>query len=98
MDVHAVACRRETKLVSFAEGLCGLHSPAGHPQRKRIDVVIAARLSGISDLAHRSAAEFAAPYDECVVQQTALLQIPNQRCGGLINFTSNLIEWLAEVC
>ena len=89
---------RETEFVGFADGLPGLYPSARHTQSKRIDVVITAGLAGISDLAHRSATEFPAPYDECMVQQTALFEIANQRCGGLVHFASHLIERPTEVC
>ena len=74
-----------------------LHAAAGHPQREGVDVVIAADLVRIADLAHRRAPEFAAPDDQRVVQQSALLQVADQRGRGLVDFASYLIERLAEV-
>jgi hypothetical protein len=74
-----------------------LHPSAGHPQSKRIDVVIAARFAGIADLAHRSATKLTAPHHKRVVQQTALLQVADQRRSGLVNLARHLIERLAEV-
>src|SRR4029077_19084634 len=63
----------------------GLDAAAGHPDRKRTWMVIAAVIVG-RQLALRvdGPAEFARPNDECVVYQAVLLQVLNQPGVGLV--------------
>ena len=76
-----VACRSRTwttsstalvaELVGGAVGHAPLDAAAGHPEREAEDVVVAA-----GPLAHRRAAELAAPEDQRVVEHPALLRGP----------------------
>ena len=63
----------------------GFYAAAGHPDGKAAGVVVAAIvLFGEGTLAIVCAAEFAAPDDEGLVEQTALFEIEYERGGGLV--------------
>src|SRR5262249_45262722 len=80
-----------------SDRLARTDSSSGHEDRKCLDMVVAADFSRLTNLAHRSAAEFPAPNHECAVKQPTLLQVADQRHGGLIDFFAGLIERLADV-
>ena len=67
------------EFVGLAVNDAALDAAACHEEGKGIDVVIPT-----CSLAHGSASEFAAPDDEGVFEHSALQQILNQGCGGLI--------------
>ena len=66
---------------SRAVAQAGLHAAAGHPEREGVRMMVAAPLLGLLDLAlqKRRAPKFAAPNDERVVEQSALLEVAHQR-------------------
>ena len=76
MDVDLVLDRMHAELVGRADDLAPLHAAAGQPHREAVRVVIAA----VTLLAHRRSTEFAPPDDECFVEQSPLLQVPQK--GG----------------
>src|SRR6185437_841400 len=67
------------KVVGFAQDRTALDAAAGKPHRKTARVMIAAVI-GVCKmaLAVNRAAELAAPYDERVIQQTALFQVSDE--------------------
>src|SRR5439155_16608800 len=76
---HAV-----TKLIRLADRNPRLDSSAGRPDGERVGMVIAPGvLAGI--LVYRSAAELTAPEDDGVVEQTALLEVLDQRGRCLVD-------------
>src|SRR5262245_49281568 len=95
VDVDAVLGGTEAEFVGGAESDAGLDAAAGQPHGKGLDVVIPA--DGFAALAHGRAAELAAPDDERVVEEAALLQIAHERGTGLIHFARYLLESAAEI-
>src|SRR5262249_8318055 len=74
VDVDAVLDRAEAQLVRSADDLTGFHAAAGEPHGKAVGVVVAA----VGALAHRRAAELAAPDDQRFIKQAAPLQVAEQ--------------------
>src|SRR5205085_7097427 len=87
VDVDAVLHGAEAQLVGGAHGDTRLGAAAGQEHRKRLDVVIAADVH--APLAHRCAAELAAPDHQGVFQQAALLQVANEGGGRLVDLPAN---------
>ena len=74
MHVHAIANRVRAEFVRLAVDVPSFHAAPGEPHAERGRVVVAAVLPfGI-----RRATELAAPNDERVVQQAALLEVGQQ--------------------
>ena len=71
------------------------NAAAGQPHRVAVDVMVAA--DQLARLAHRRAAELAAPDHERVFQQPALLEIGHQRRRRPVDFAAALVERLAQV-
>src|SRR5438552_3198042 len=71
MDMHTVLDSVVAELVGGAVDESGLHTGAGHPDGVAVRVVIAA----VCALCPGSAAEFTAPDDERLLQQSARLQV-----------------------
>ena len=65
------------EFVGLADADAALDAAAGHPHREAVGVVVAAGALGV--FGGRLAAELAAPDDERLVEQPALLQILEQR-------------------
>jgi len=73
------------ELVGLAIAHATLNSTAGEPDGKASRVMIASVIFGRQfPLAVNSSSKLAAPHDERVVEQSALLEVENQRGGGLI--------------
>ena len=51
----------------------------------------------LAHLAHRGAAEFAAPDDEGVVEQAALFEVEDQGGAGLVDVLADFVEVVVEV-
>ena len=64
-----------------AEGDARLDAAAGQPHREGVGMMVAAVVAALD---HRRAAELAAPDDERVVEQAALLQVLDERRAGLV--------------
>ena len=81
VDVNFVLDGVEAELVAPAVTHAGLHTAARHPQRECVGMMIAAPLLRLLNLAlqKRRAPKFAAPNDERVVEQSALLEVAHQR-------------------
>ena len=75
------------KLVGLAERDARLDAAAGQPHREGVGVVVAAVVAALD---HRRAAELAAPDDQRVVEQAALLQVLDQRGAGLVGVAAVL--------
>src|SRR5207247_5135215 len=65
------------------------HAAARQPHGETIRMMIAAIVTA---LYHRRAAKFAAPDDERVIQQAALLQVANERGAGPVGVLAVLLE------
>ena len=71
----------EAELVGLAEGDARLDAAAGQPHGEGVGVMVAAVVAALD---HRRAAELAAPDDQRVVEQAALLEVLDQRGAGLV--------------
>ena len=70
------------ELVGFADADAALDAAAGHPHGEAEGVVVAARARGI--LGHRLPAELAAPDDQRLIEQAALLEVLDQAGDRLV--------------
>src|SRR5215204_2704319 len=88
---------RDTKadLIGCAMHIAALQAAARQPHGEAINVVIAP--NGGPILAEWSAAEFAPPNHERIVEQAALLEVQHQSGAGLIGFAAKLGERLVEI-
>src|SRR5438270_13824962 len=90
VDVDAVFDRVHAQLVGGAVHQAALHSAAGEEHGKARVMVIAAGLGTLFQLGVRSAAKLASPDDERVIEQTALLQVGEQRRRRLVGVLAQL--------
>ena len=93
VDVNFVFGDAESKFVGGTVGESALHTSTRHPDAEAFLVVVASgwRLgtgAGTVFLHHRRAAEFAAPDDEGVVEESPLFQVGEQTGAGLVDFLS----------
>ena len=80
VHVHAVGGEIVAVGVALAVGEARADAAAGHPDRETAGVMVAAEVVVREfALAIIRAAEFAAPHHQCLFQQTATIQITNQR-------------------
>jgi hypothetical protein len=91
--VDAILHRLEAEVVGGAVDLPPFHAAAGQPRGEAVVVVVAAvHLAGVGallrQLDRRRAAELAAPDDERLVEQAALLEVDEQRADRLIALRS----------
>src|SRR5262249_27051733 len=93
VDVDAVLDGTEAELVRRPVGHAALDAAAGHPHREAPVVVVAA----VAALAGRGAAELAAPDDERVVEQAALLQVGEQCGHGPVDVAAEVARRLVVV-
>ena len=84
-------------VVGRAVDVARLHAAAGQPPGKRLAEVVAALGVGRVALAERRAAELAAPDDERVVEQSALLEILHQRGRRGVGVPALLRELREEI-
>ena len=84
VDVHRVLLGVVAELVGGAVGDPALHAASGHPHGEGVGMVISPKgLAG--NLGDRRATKLASPDDERVVEQPALLEVGQKRCGGSIS-------------
>ena len=81
-DVNRILGCVIPQFIRIAVRCSGIDAAACHPHGEALDVMIAADSTLIMN--HRCATKFAAPDDQCFVQQAALLQIIQQSRNGLI--------------
>ena len=103
-----VACRSCTstgslddvvaEVVGLADGHARLDAAAGQPHRERARMVVAAQeVRAVARLVHRRAPELAAPDDQRVVEQAALLQVGEQRVDRLVGLLAQARQLLDDV-
>src|SRR3984957_4557431 len=86
VDVHGIFEDVIGKVISLTDAQASLDPAAGHPNGEAARVMVAAVVRGAElALAIHGAAKFAGPYDECVIQHAALLEIEHQSGRGLID-------------
>ncbi len=81
VHVHLVDGGFEAELVGFPVRHASLHSATSHPHRKSMMVMI----TTILIFRGWGPAKFTTPDDQRVVQQSALLEVRNQGCDGLVD-------------
>src|SRR3954454_23931686 len=97
MHVHGIAHNVIAELVGLAIDRAALDAAAGHPDGETARVMIAAEAVGLDfALAVRGAPEFAAPDDQRVVEQPALLEVGDERLAGLIDFLALVRQALGQ--
>src|SRR5438046_6013113 len=87
VHVNLVLDRLETEFVRRAINRAAFHSPAGEPHAESVRIVVAAhlRLARVVQFDRRSASEFAAENDQCVLEHAALFEGPQQGADGLVD-------------
>ena len=84
--VDDVPDRRIAEFIGFPIGHATPDAAPGHPHREALHVVIAA--STALALEHGCAPEFASPYNQGLLEHSALLEISQQGPGGLVGETA----------
>ena len=86
VDVHAVLRRLEAEVVGLAVAHAAARAAAGQEHAETVRVVVAT----VAVLAHRRAPELAAPHDQRVFEQAALLQVAEQGGDGAVNVLAEI--------
>src|SRR6185312_7819947 len=94
MDVDLVLDDVEAEVVAFADRNAGLDAAPRHPHREGVRVMVA---TVVTALDHRRTAEFPAPDHERAVQHSALLEVLNQRGGGLVGIDAIFLDVVDKV-
>lgn len=94
-DVGGVFDGSEAEVIGFAESCALFEAASCKPHCEGVDVMIAA--GGFANFAHRRPSEFTAPDDNCVFEQSSLLQVANQCGAGLIDIPGFFGEMFFEV-
>src|SRR5436190_12668762 len=84
----------EAEFVACAQREPRLHTAASQPHREGIRMMIAAVVAALD---HWRAAKFAAPDDQRLIEQTALLEVFEQRRARLIRIKAILLEIFDQV-
>ena len=93
IEMHGIVGDVVAKIIGGTVGDAGLDAGAGDPHAEIARVMIApVILARELALAIHRATEFTAEDHECVIQQTALLQIFHQRSSGLISVHALVLD------
>ena len=92
MNGDVILGDRVTKLVRRAPAGTTLDTGTSHPDREGLNVVIPA-----TALRHRGAPELSPPDNEGVLQKPTLLEVLDERCGGLVNMTGDGVDCALDV-
>src|SRR5207253_6212894 len=97
--MNRVFCDVVTKFIGLAVGDPRFYAAAPHPHRERMRVMVAPNKVLIfrAVFVHWRAAKFAAPNDQRLVQQTALLQILKQGGASLIGLFALVLQAAANI-
>ena len=78
VNVDAVFGHVHAQIIGCTIADAAFDTGAGHPDRKRVGMMVPSPSRSIVQVAlnERCPAKFAAPNDQCVFEQTSLLQIP----------------------
>src|SRR4030095_10405879 len=99
VDMHRVARDVPADLVGFAIGEPAFDSATGEQDRKRIRMMISTGdlLVPGTILAQRGSAELTAPDDERFIEQSAFLEVVDQRRHGLVAHTGVEHQFVIEI-
>src|SRR5262245_3827526 len=81
--------------VGAAVRIAAFDAGAGEPHRVAVDVMVAAQT--LARLAHRRAAELAAPDHQRVVEHAAALQVPDEGGAGAIDLARDRVDRCFEI-
>src|SRR5438132_11055828 len=97
--MYLIAGDREAKFVGRAVGVAALRAAAGQPHRETIGVMVAAQqvAGGSAAFAEGGPAELTAANDQRVFEQAAFLEMPQERCHGLVHGGTLLGQAVADV-
>ena len=90
MHVDTVLYRIIAQLVGFTDRDAGFHTAAGQPHGERFDMMISSQ--EIAGFALGRAAEFAAPDNKCIIEDSPTFEIFDQSCRGLVHLLAQLVE------
>ena len=86
------------EVVGAADGDAGARATAGEPHREGARMVVAAEeLRAVAGFVHRRPAELAAPHDQRVVEQPALLEIGEQAVDRTVGLAAEVGQLLDDV-
>ena len=98
VDVHRVLDDVVAVVIGLAVADARFDSAAGHPNRVAATVMVATVVVLFNlALAIDRAAEFTAPNDQCVIQQTALFEVLDQRGARLVGVLALLFDALGQI-
>src|SRR5258708_2606304 len=99
VDMHPVFDNVKSNIVGASESDSRFDSAAGHPDGKSLGMMIASEFATgfLIGFDHGGAAEFAAPDDERVFEQSALLQILDQRGAGPVSEAALFLHSTGDV-
>ena len=95
VDAHAILHGLESDVVGGAVDGAALGAAAGHPDAEAAGTVVAAGLA--LTLGDRQAPEFPAPDDQRGIQESALLQILDERGHGLVGLAAGVLQARLQV-
>src|SRR4051812_3006927 len=94
VDMDGVADDVEAEVVGFAMDMAFLDAAACEPHRETAVVVVAAVVAALH---HRRTAEFAAPNDDRVLQEAALLEVLDKGGAGAVGFVAVVADGARQV-
>src|SRR5689334_1196219 len=98
VNMHGVLRHVVAKVVRNAVADARFHSAAGHPDGKAAAVVVATIVFLFNlPLAINRTTELAAPDDQCVIEQTALLEILDQGRTGLVGVRALFLDAFGQI-
>jgi len=89
-----VANRGIAEIVGRAVDIPAPEAAASQPERESMAVVVAA----VGALGDRQPSKFARPQDDRLVEQAALLEVPNQGRGGLVGSRARVTSKSRRSC
>src|SRR5713226_4059136 len=94
MHVHLVLGDIKAQFVALSDRDARFDAPARKPHREGIGMMVAAV---VATLHHGRASKLPAPDHQRILEQSALLQVPNESGGGLISILAVLLDVFDEV-
>lgn len=99
VNVNTLFDHIPTIITGLAILVTGLHPATGHPQTESAAMMVAAITFFVVDisLAENGSAEFAAEDHQRIVQQSPLLEVFDQRSGGLVGVLALMFQLRGNV-
>src|SRR5262245_37149185 len=93
-DVDAVLHGVEAEFVALAKRQTAFDAAAGQPHREGVGMMVTAVGAALD---HRRATEFAAPNDERLIKESALLEVLNEGRASAVGIEAVLLDVFDEV-